>query len=43
MEIQLIRGKWTMNGIEYKYLSEVDKKIFGVLLQVERICLKYNL
>jgi hypothetical protein len=43
MEIQLINGKWKMNGKVYCEMHEVEKKIFGVLIAVEKIIRKYNL
>lgn len=42
-EIQLINGKWKMNGKVYTEMHEVEKKIFGVLIAVEKIIRKYNL
>jgi hypothetical protein len=43
MEIQLINGKWLMNGKAYTDLHGFEKQIFEVLLAVERIMKKYNL
>lgn len=43
MEIQLLNGKWQMNGKTYFELLGVEKQIFEVLLAVEQIMKKYNL
>jgi hypothetical protein len=43
LEIQLVLGKWQLDGKAYSELFGPERQIFEVLLAVEQICKKYNL
>lgn len=43
MDVQLVNGKWTLNGKMYHELFGAEKRIFEVLIAVKQIIRKYNL
>jgi hypothetical protein len=44
MELELKYGRWqTKSGKQWKDLDVVEKKIFDILIGVEKIIKKYNL